>query len=63
MGARGAGAGVYRPARARLRPLARVSYAEAFARARSVAQALIDRKLNVERPVAILSGNSIEHAL
>ena len=44
-------------------PWRKVSYAEAFARARSVAQALIDRKLNVERPVAILSGNSIDHAL
>ena len=41
----------------------KVTYAEARAAARSVAQALIDRSLNVERPVAILSGNSVDHAL
>ena len=41
----------------------KVTYAEARAAARSVAQALIDRKLSVERPVAILSGNSVDHAL
>jgi len=41
----------------------RLSYAETLKRARSIAQALIDRKLDAERPVAILSENSIEHAL
>jgi feruloyl-CoA synthase len=41
----------------------KVTYAAARAAARSIAQALIDRKLNVERPVAILSGNSVDHAL
>ena len=40
-----------------------MTYAEARAAARSVAQALIDRSLSVERPVAILSGNSVDHAL
>ena len=41
----------------------KVTYAEARAAARSVAQALIDRSLSVERPVAVLSGNSVDHAL
>src|SRR5271169_3433274 len=41
----------------------KVTYAEARAAARSIAQGLIDRNLTVERPVAILSGNSIDHAL
>ncbi len=41
----------------------KVTYAEARDAARSIAQALIDRGLDVERPVAILSGNSVDHAL
>ncbi len=41
----------------------RVSYAEALASARSIAQALLDRGLSPERPVAILSDNDIEHLL
>ena len=41
----------------------RVSYAEALASARCIAQALIDRGLSIERPVAILSDNDIEHLL
>ncbi len=40
-----------------------ISYAQALERARSIAQALLDRGLNAERPVAILSENSLEHAL
>ncbi|MDF2467522.1 MAG: trans-feruloyl-CoA synthase, partial [Ramlibacter sp.] len=40
-----------------------VSYAEAWSSARSIAQALIDRGLSAERPVAILSENGLEHAL
>jgi feruloyl-CoA synthase len=40
-----------------------LTYAQARSRARRVAQALIDRRLSVERPVAVLSGNDIEHAL
>ena len=41
----------------------RVSYAEALRTARSIAQSLLERKLSVERPVAILSDNDIEHLL
>jgi feruloyl-CoA synthase len=41
----------------------RVTYAQALARVRSLSQALLDRGLSVERPIVILSGNSIEHAL
>lgn len=40
-----------------------VSYAQAWSRARSMAQALIDRGLSAERPVVILSENDLEHAL
>jgi feruloyl-CoA synthase len=40
-----------------------VTYADALARTRRIAQALLDRGLSVERPVVILSGNGIEHAL
>ncbi len=41
----------------------RVTYSQALARVRAIAQSLIDRELSPERPIAILSGNSIEHAL
>ncbi|MEJ8475617.1 feruloyl-CoA synthase [Roseibium algae] len=41
----------------------RVSYGKALKTVRSIAQALIDLGLSTERPVLILSGNSIEHAL
>jgi feruloyl-CoA synthase len=40
-----------------------LAYADALRRVRSVAQALIDRRLSNERPVVILSGNSIEHGI
>jgi feruloyl-CoA synthase len=40
-----------------------VTYAEAQYFARRIGQALINRRLSVERPVLILSGNDIEHAL
>jgi len=40
-----------------------VTYAEAQYFARRIGQALVNRGLSVERPVIILSGNSIEHAL
>src|SRR5690606_4399050 len=40
-----------------------VTYAQARARVDAVAQALLDRGLSAERPVMILSGNSIEHAI
>ena len=41
----------------------RLCYAEAADRADSVSQALLDRNLSLKRPVMVLSGNSIEHAL
>ena len=41
----------------------RVTYAEALARVRGLAQTLLDVGLSATRPLAILSGNSIEHAL
>jgi len=40
-----------------------LNYAETFARVRAIGQALLDRGLSQERPVAILSDNDIEHAL
>ena len=40
-----------------------VSYKEAWERAQCIGQALLDACLNVERPLAILSENSLEHAL
>ena len=40
-----------------------VTYAQAWATARNIAQALINRGLNAKRPVVILSENSLEHAL
>jgi feruloyl-CoA synthase len=40
-----------------------ITYAEARRKARMLAQALLGRGLGAERPLAILSGNSITHAL
>jgi feruloyl-CoA synthase len=40
-----------------------ISYQEAWTTARNIAQSLIDRGLSAERPVAILSENSLEHAM
>jgi len=40
-----------------------LTYAATFAAVRSIAAALLERNLSPERPVAILSGNDIEHAL
>jgi feruloyl-CoA synthase len=40
-----------------------VSYRQALHAARSIGQALLDRGLGPERPVAILSENDLEHAL
>ena len=40
-----------------------ISYAQAWASARCIAQALINRGLNAENPVAILSENDLNHAL
>jgi feruloyl-CoA synthase len=41
----------------------KISYAQAWDQAQRIGQALIDRGLSAERPVAILSENSLEHAL
>ena len=38
-----------------------VSYAQMLARVRRIAGGLLTRNLSAERPIAILSGNSIEH--
>jgi len=40
-----------------------LSYGETWRTARRIAQAILDRGLSVERPVVILSENSLEHAL
>ncbi|MEY4026290.1 MAG: hypothetical protein RLZZ329_10 [Pseudomonadota bacterium] len=40
-----------------------ISYAQAWDTARCIAQGLINRGLNAERPIVILSENSLEHAL
>jgi feruloyl-CoA synthase len=40
-----------------------LSYQEAWSTARNIAQGLLNRGLSAERPVAILSENSLEHAL
>ena len=41
----------------------RVSYRDALSDARRIGQALLNLGLNADRPVAILSDNSIDHAL
>jgi len=41
----------------------KISYREAYGAVRRIAQALLERGLNAEKPVAILSDNSIDHAL
>lgn len=41
----------------------KITYAQMLQAARSVASALIGRGLSAERPVMILSGNSIDHAI
>ena len=40
-----------------------LTYRETLVRVRRAAQGLLDRNLSPERPIAILSGNSIEHAV
>ncbi|MEI2731069.1 MAG: feruloyl-CoA synthase [Dermatophilaceae bacterium] len=40
-----------------------VSYGQAVAAATSIGQALLDRGLGPERPLLVLSGNSVDHAL
>ena len=41
----------------------KLNYADALAAVRSIAQALLARGLSADRPIVILSGNDIEHAL
>ena len=55
--------GPWRGREAPPRPWRTLAYGEALAAARCIAQALIDRGLDTERPVVALSGNGIEHAL
>ncbi len=40
-----------------------LTYADTLRRTRTIAQSLLDRRLSADRPVVILSGNSLEHAL
>lgn len=40
-----------------------VTYAQARTHVRALAQALIDRRLSADRPLVILSGNSVQHGL
>jgi feruloyl-CoA synthase len=40
-----------------------LTYGDAFSRVRRISQALLERGLSADRPVVILSGNDIEHAL
>lgn len=40
-----------------------VTYAEALDRARRLGQAILDRGLSADRPLLILSGNSVDHGL
>ncbi len=40
-----------------------LTFAEAWAQARAIGQALLERQVSAERPVIVLSGNSIEHGL
>jgi feruloyl-CoA synthase len=44
-------------------PWQHISYARALEAARCIGQALLDRKLSNDRPVAILSENGLEHAM
>jgi feruloyl-CoA synthase len=41
----------------------RLRYAHTWQLVRRIAQALLDRQLSAERPIVILSGNDLEHAL
>ncbi|MSP45284.1 MAG: feruloyl-CoA synthase [Xanthobacteraceae bacterium] len=41
----------------------RLTYSQVLSQVRSIAQSLLQRRLSAERPIAILSGNDIEHAL
>ena len=45
------------------RRLAAITYAQLLTSARRIASALLARGLSAEKPIVILSGNSIDHAL
>ena len=45
------------------RSFERLTYGEALEKVRCLGQALLDRELSAERPLVILSGNSVEHLL
>lgn len=49
--------------RSNTRAWSTITYAQALASARSIASALLARGLSAERPVAILSGNDLDHAM
>lgn len=40
-----------------------ITYGQALSYARAIASALVQRRLSAERPVAILSGNDLDHAM
>lgn len=44
-------------------PWRRLTYAQAAAAGRRIGQALVERGLSPQRPIAVLSGNDLEHAL
>jgi feruloyl-CoA synthase len=44
-------------------PWRRLTYRTALDRTRSVAQALLDRRLSPDRPIVVLSGNGLDHAV
>ncbi|MDE2577179.1 MAG: feruloyl-CoA synthase [Hyphomicrobiales bacterium] len=54
---------VFVAARDRAGAWRKLTYAQFYAQVQSIAAALLTRDVSVERPVAILSGNSIEHLL
>ena len=41
----------------------KLTYAQTLSQVRAIAQSLLKRQLSPERPIAILSGNDLEHAL
>ncbi len=44
-------------------PFTGLTYGQAYARARAIAVGLAERALGVDRPIAILSGNSVNHQI
>jgi feruloyl-CoA synthase len=54
---------VYLAARGASGDWRKLTYSQVRSKARSIAQALLRRHLSAERPIAILSGNDLQHAL